>query len=475
MMHRLPKTLFTVLLILFALAAAIPGSAAHAAEDIDPPIVESFDFTPKSVDVSNGPQEVVFTARITDASGVSVTAAGPHVLIWFTAEGWGTSFDAMSRISGTATDGMYQSTISISTSFLAGDCTVGIIDLADILGNRTVAYHTEKLTITKTTTVMAPVFSDLAGTAKDTYTVPATAVVEYVVGGVVKPAGTYQGAGTVMVSARALAGYVLSGTTTWSHTFDTRTPPVVYSLGYTRDLYVFEGGVARAISYAEWEAWGLPVPVAKSADYVRYPWSPTVYAVTFWSADESSWQWDRLSYEGWSRAGFPGVRFAGWIAGSYLWKWGTAPDIGIIGPDGVYHWLTYDEWAAMQFRTPNDRWNEGFAKLSWAPQIFRMTNLSAGVGYPIDYSQWQRENFPTPKVVQRFVGDEFRLYYGDRSIYYSGPGMNRAITGQEWAAAGYPTPTEVRGDDVDCDDFSSRWAAQDFFNNDGIACESYFG
>ncbi len=67
----------------------------------------------------------------------------------------------------------------------------------------------------------AVVFTDADGTAEDTYVIPAAEGVEYLVGGKTVAAGTYPGAGTVSVVAKAKADYVLkagSGTT-WSATF----------------------------------------------------------------------------------------------------------------------------------------------------------------------------------------------------------------------------------------------------------------
>src|SRR5690625_7523122 len=65
------------------------------------------------------------------------------------------------------------------------------------------------------------VFTDEPGTDRDSYTVPAVEGVEYLVDGEVVAAGTYPGAGTVTVTARALDGFVLAdgATTEWSHTF----------------------------------------------------------------------------------------------------------------------------------------------------------------------------------------------------------------------------------------------------------------
>lgn len=64
----------------------------------------------------------------------------------------------------------------------------------------------------------APSFMDRCGTANDTFTIPESSGVEYKVDGVVKPAGTYPGVGTVTVTAVAKKG-ALAGATSWSHTF----------------------------------------------------------------------------------------------------------------------------------------------------------------------------------------------------------------------------------------------------------------
>ena len=133
-------------------------------------------------------------------------------------------------------------------------------------------------------------------------------------------------------------------------------------------------------------------------------------------------------------------RIAGWIAGSHYHKWGTSDELFVVGEDGVTHKLTYDEWAASGFRPFEVRANEGYARLSWSANVARMTDLAAGLGSPIDYPEWRRQDFPRPALYVRFPGDQFNLYYGDPTIYYSGPTMSRAITYAEWSAAGFPIP-----------------------------------
>ncbi|MPV51041.1 hypothetical protein GCG21_13700 [Pseudactinotalea sp. HY160] len=69
-------------------------------------------------------------------------------------------------------------------------------------------------------TPVAPEFTDSDGADQDSYTVPATAGVEYLIDGNVAEAGTYPGSGTVTITARALDGFKVTGTSEWSFTFD---------------------------------------------------------------------------------------------------------------------------------------------------------------------------------------------------------------------------------------------------------------
>lgn len=114
---------------------------------------------------------------------------------------------------------------------------------------------------------VAPTTVDLSGTADDTYTIPATDGVVYSVGGVVKPAGTYPGAGTVVVTAAAAPGFALSGPTqftlqfssaahvtatepTWTDTWgtaeDTYTIPSVTGVQYSVGASPVAAGVYPA-------------------------------------------------------------------------------------------------------------------------------------------------------------------------------------------------------------------------------------
>jgi hypothetical protein len=102
-------------------------------------------------------------------------------------------------------------------------------------------------------------FTDKNGTKDDRYTVPATAGVDYLVGGKVVPAGTYRGAGTLVVYPAAQEGYRLAPSTPifWGTTFMS-TPYLTASADVTfTDL---DGTGASSNSYT--------IPVSPGVDYV---------------------------------------------------------------------------------------------------------------------------------------------------------------------------------------------------------------
>jgi len=115
-------------------------------------------------------------------------------------------------------------------------------------------------------TAAAVTFSDPYGSASDTYTVPSTTGVDYQVGGVTVPAGTYPGTGEVTVTAVAQAGYALSGTSTWSHTFTdvqpatAEEPTRVDDYGTADDTYTVPGtpGVRYQVGGADVAAGTYP-------------------------------------------------------------------------------------------------------------------------------------------------------------------------------------------------------------------------
>ena len=113
-------------------------------------------------------------------------------------------------------------------------------------------------------TPTAPTFTDKAGTADDTYTVPSKVGVEYSVGDVVKPAGTYPGMGTVTVTAGAKPGYVIEGTATWTYTFT--SPPATSNPIEATDFVVTRTSCETVTASFDFTGGPGPYVIVRSSD-----------------------------------------------------------------------------------------------------------------------------------------------------------------------------------------------------------------
>lgn len=103
------------------------------------------------------------------------------------------------------------------------------------------------LTVPRLVAALAPTFVNDIGVVSGRYTIPTRAGVRYLVGGVVKAAGTYQAGSSVIVSAQATSGYQLSGTASWSKKFVMISPFVDVATTrstYTQINYLWRTGVA---------------------------------------------------------------------------------------------------------------------------------------------------------------------------------------------------------------------------------------
>ena len=110
----------------------VSASLAGQTSDVTPPSLIEFDFNPKSIDVTAGPQTVTVTGRVTDdLSG----AFG--FTVYFQAPGGGLqrSGSVRTRISGDALDGIYTGEVEIPQFAAAGIWQPSLI-LQDFAGNR---------------------------------------------------------------------------------------------------------------------------------------------------------------------------------------------------------------------------------------------------------------------------------------------------------------------------------------------------
>jgi hypothetical protein len=120
--------------------------------DFNGPTIESFTFSPTTIDISNSSASVVFTAHVTDASGVNSI---PIALINNPANVSGTQQTGQYvRTSGTAQDGIYKVTITIPCGKQPGQWNVSSNQFYDTESNSSVwpVYpdNDQKLTVVNT-------------------------------------------------------------------------------------------------------------------------------------------------------------------------------------------------------------------------------------------------------------------------------------------------------------------------------------
>ena len=128
MKRAFSKVLFSFLVLLYPVDVSAQG------EDTMPPTIQSLDFTPKAVDVSDGPQSITVTTRITDnLSGYNWG--------WFGfqsptgTQGAGAYVYGGARISGDSNDGVYQFQVYIPQFSETGDWHVPNFQIYDSTGN----------------------------------------------------------------------------------------------------------------------------------------------------------------------------------------------------------------------------------------------------------------------------------------------------------------------------------------------------
>jgi len=101
-------------------------------EDIQPPNVLSFDFTPKAVDTSTSSQEIILTARLTDdlcgvrSSEVQFLSPSENQYVG----GW------INLISGSELDGIYEMTLIVPKYSERGTWRLSFLTIVDNVGNR---------------------------------------------------------------------------------------------------------------------------------------------------------------------------------------------------------------------------------------------------------------------------------------------------------------------------------------------------
>ncbi|WP_460733707.1 hypothetical protein, partial [Nocardioides ginkgobilobae] len=117
-------------------------------------MVSNFDFTPKTIDVSTGEQQITVSVRLTDATG----AEAPFIVVSSNSTTQSAGFGRMTQTSGNATDGTYTRTVTIPTTAAPGTWDVTLYPTEDTLGNSDSTFrdHPTKLTVTNGAADSAP-------------------------------------------------------------------------------------------------------------------------------------------------------------------------------------------------------------------------------------------------------------------------------------------------------------------------------
>ncbi|MGN7703167.1 hypothetical protein [Cellulosimicrobium sp. 22601] len=204
---------------------------------------------------------------------------------------------------------------------------------------------------------------------------------------------------------------------------------------YHDDAYGFH----YPVTYQEWLDAGRPTPRPVPTDFVKYPWSADIYAVSFFDKASTQWEWKKLTFAEWSRAGKPAPRVAGWIEGSTYHQWATSPEI-FVELDGQVHKLTFNQWKAAGSPSPEVLGDAGFMKLTWDSSIAYMFSIGGGQGYPVNYAEWRAEGSPTPKAQRMLPGDYVCSYSWTNALWYVGNSFYGQLSYQQWQAAGFPHP-----------------------------------
>lgn len=220
--------------------------------------------------------------------------------------------------------------------------------------------------------------------------------------------------------------------------------PRYYRTAYDGSIWRVEGTSVKALSYQDWKAAGFPAWQNAPTDYVRYPWSSSISAVTFFGQNPAQWVWKHLDYSSWSAAGRPNPRTAGWIEGSSIHQWSTGSELFLRDIGGVVHRLDYREWQATGFRGYERKANQGFVKLSWdaSGTVAFLCDIAGGKGTRVDYRSWAGEGAPSPLSVSRTPGDVVWRGSGSQ-LHYWGPVADLVLSYRQWQAMGSPAPSDA--------------------------------
>ena len=131
---NLPELVMHLIALIVVISSADVSTVNAQVEDINAPALAEFDFNPKTIDVSAGPQTVTITLRITD--DLSGFEFGNFLLISPSGQQVSSGgYNAQNRISGNSLDGVYQAAAVIPQFSEAGTWRVIQVFMKDLVGN----------------------------------------------------------------------------------------------------------------------------------------------------------------------------------------------------------------------------------------------------------------------------------------------------------------------------------------------------
>ncbi|MFD6092521.1 hypothetical protein ACFWGN_10410 [Oerskovia sp. NPDC060338] len=213
------------------------------------------------------------------------------------------------------------------------------------------------------------------------------------------------------------------------------------------------------VSFDEWRQLGFEEPVVLEAELLSASWTDHIYWRVDWpptGGPSTSNETGRLTLEQWRGTGFrepyQDPDFCERLPCSIA-KFPSSSELFVQVPlSSEIHKLTFSEWDFMGRPAVDNMQTDGWYKLPWAANIFRIDPSQIGPRDPFyydtqfgehrteKYSYWAAWDFPTPKVVESVRRDRFVKFPESPAIYYDGPAGFFHMSSGQWAAAGYPIP-----------------------------------
>jgi len=237
---------------------------------------------------------------------------------------------------------------------------------------------------------------------------------------------------------------------------------IYYSLPFRGDLVRVDqstetqGASITTATYAQWRADGFPAPVAAGVTYHAYTWSSDVLADLTFGTDDRA-EATRLSLAEWQRVGSPRPVTTSLPSSAIAYSFASSSEVfvntsllqqGSSAPTTT-HKLTYAEYShlgsprlAEEFGHDSYPFSDMYVrKLAWSPAIVQEIPKN-GSGDALTYDEWAALAFPTPQVVKSFPGDRYCQAVGSSDITYRGYAAPKGVkmTYSQWVTAGRPAP-----------------------------------